>query len=65
LPANGRKKLDPLTYDNRAGAPAGTRGRAAGLKKNKKKMMLFRRSDAKVHFLSGPIVTMPKPEPAS
>jgi hypothetical protein len=28
------------------------RGPACGLKKNKKKMMLFRRSDAKMRFLS-------------
>jgi hypothetical protein len=42
----------------------GARGRASGLKKNKKKMMLFRRSNAKARF-SRRIATMPKPEPAS
>jgi hypothetical protein len=40
------------------------RRRTCGLKKNKKKMMLFRRSHAKARFISRRIATMPKPEPA-
>jgi hypothetical protein len=51
LAANGEKKLEPLTYDSRPPAPAGAGG-ACGLKKNKKKMMLFRRSDTKMRFVS-------------
>ena len=39
LPADGRKKLNPLTYDNGRQRPRALE-RASGLKKNKKKMML-------------------------
>jgi hypothetical protein len=63
LPAVGRKKLNPLTYDNPLAAPAGTSA-PPGLKNNKKMMLVPSLTSISALSFSA-IVTDAQPEPAS